>query len=147
MGSGHRVGVAAVWTDRLTRQQPGQCTIVTDRDGAVVGFAHTILDDDPAWGALLDNLHVAHDVRGEGTGTRLMAETARAVIERRPSSGLYLWVLERNEAAQAFYRARGGTCVGREVSEPAGGGSIVGLRYAWPDPAALVAPVPGERHS
>src|SRR5205809_6551232 len=39
----------AVWTDRLTQPQPEQCTIVADCDGAVIGFAHTLLDDDPTW--------------------------------------------------------------------------------------------------
>jgi ribosomal protein S18 acetylase RimI-like enzyme len=130
----------AVWTHRLTGpdRRASQCTIVAEREGAVVGFAHTILDDDPTWGALLDNLHVAHDLKGHGIGTRLMAETAQAVIERTPSSGLYLWVLENNKEAQAFYKARGGSCVGREVSEPPGGGTVVGLRYVWPDPSVLL---------
>jgi GNAT superfamily N-acetyltransferase len=122
----------AVWTDRLTPPRSGQCTIVAERDGCVVGFAHTVLDDDSTWGALLDNLHVVHDLKGHGVGTRLMAETARAVIGLRPSVGLYLWVLEGNRAAQAFYEARGGTCVGRGVAQPAGGGSVATLRYAWP---------------
>jgi predicted N-acetyltransferase YhbS len=130
----------AVWTDRLAQPRPSQCTIVAEHDGVVVAFAHTILDDDPAWGALLDNLHVRHDLKGGGIGTRLMAETAQAIIERTPSAGLYLWVLEQNTAAQAFYQARGGSCVGRGVAEPPGGGTAPTLRYAWPDPAVLLAP-------
>ena len=129
-----------VWTDRLKRSSRDEYTIVAEADTAVVGFAHTILDDDPAWGALLDNLHVTNDRKRNGIGSRLMAETARELIRRRPSSGLYLWVLEQNQAAQAFYRARGGTCVGRELAGPfPGGGTAVGLRYAWPDPATLLA--------
>jgi hypothetical protein len=52
-----------------------------------------------------------------------------------------LWVLEQNTSGQAFYDARGGTCVGRERRGPfPGGGTAMGLRYAWPDPAALVIP-------
>src|SRR6266540_519017 len=128
----------AVWTDRLTRPNANQRTIVAERDGDLVGFAHTILNDDPKWGALLDNLHVRHDLKGQGIGTRLMAESAKAVMERTPSSGLYLWVLESNTAAQAFYAPRGGNCVGREVSEPPGGGSVIALRYVWPDPSTLL---------
>jgi ribosomal protein S18 acetylase RimI-like enzyme len=129
----------SVWTERLTRSATqDECTIVAERDGSVVGIAHTILDYDPTWGALLDNLHVRHDLKGLGVGTRLMVETAQAVIERRPSSGLYLWVLEGNKAAQAFYEARGGKCVGRQDSEPPGGGTVTGLRYVWPDPSVLL---------
>jgi ribosomal protein S18 acetylase RimI-like enzyme len=129
-----------VWTDRLTQPQPGQCTIVADRDGVVVGFAHTILDDDLTWGALLDNLHVTQNLKGRGIGTVLMAETAKAVIERTPSVGLYLWVLEQNTAAQTFYEGRGGKRVGYEVTEVPGGGTAPRLRYAWPDPGVLLEP-------
>ena len=47
-------------------------------------------------------------------------------------------VLEGNTSARAFYEARGGKCVDKEVSEPAGGGKIVGLRYEWTDPSMLL---------
>ena len=46
-----RVGV---WTDRLRQPQSGHFTIVVETDGAFGGFAHTILDHDPTWGALLE---------------------------------------------------------------------------------------------
>jgi ribosomal protein S18 acetylase RimI-like enzyme len=128
----------AVWTPRLTTPQPNQCTIVADDDGTVVGFAHTSLDDDPRWGALLDNLHVAYARKRNRIGTRLMAETAAVLLERAPSAGLYLWVLEQNTAAQAFYAARGGACVEREIAPATGGGTTTRLRYVWPDPAALL---------
>jgi predicted N-acetyltransferase YhbS len=129
----------SVWSARLTHLAPQQdCTIVAEQAGTVVGFAHTILDHDPTWGALLDNLHVTHDLKGNGIGTRLMAETARAVVQQTPSSGLYLWVLKGNKAAQAFYQARGGKFVGRESSHPPGGGTVVGLRVVWPDPFVLL---------
>jgi ribosomal protein S18 acetylase RimI-like enzyme len=127
-----------VWTDLLTQRSPDHCTIVAERDGVVVGFAHTVLDDDRIWGALLDNLHVATTVKRSGIGSRLMAETAHTVLERTPSTGLYLWVLEQNTSARAFYEARGGACVGRGIAHPPGGGSAPKLRYAWPDPSVLL---------
>lgn len=72
-----------------------------------------------------------------------MAEAARAVLARPTRTGLYLWVLEQNVGAQAFYEARCGHCVGRRQATPPVGsqagsrGSPVDLRYAWPDPEAL----------
>lgn len=130
----------AEWTDRLSRPAADRYTVVADLDGAVGGFAHTILDEDPTWGAFLDNLHVRPDMKRHGIGARLMAETARAVALRRPSSGLYLWVLEQNTAAQAFYGAQGGRCVERELTGPfPGGGHAFSLRYAWPDLSELAA--------
>lgn len=98
----------AEWTGRLSRAAQDRYTVVADLDGAVAGFAHTVLDADPAWGAFLDNLHVRHDLKRRGIGARLLTETARAVVRCRPSAGLYLWVLEQNTAAQAFYQAHGG---------------------------------------
>jgi ribosomal protein S18 acetylase RimI-like enzyme len=133
----------AVWSDQLRERDPRRSTILAE-DGSVVGFANTLFDDDPTWGALLDNLHVADGHKRRGIASRLLALTAEALIERPKSTGLYLWVLEQNVDAQAFYEARGGTCVGRAVVSPPGGvaGRIIGspakLRYAWADPAALI---------
>lgn len=118
---------------------PQQYTIVADLDGSVVGFAHTILDDDPNWRALLDNLHVTHGLKRRGAGTRLMSEAARLLLSRRPASSLYLWVLEQSTSAQSFYNARGGAAVERAISGPfPGGGTAIGLRYAWRDPSNLL---------
>jgi ribosomal protein S18 acetylase RimI-like enzyme len=128
----------AVWTQRLDGPRLGQRTVVAEHDGLVVGFAHTVFDDDPTWGALLDNLHVAHSLKRQGTGRRLMDLSARAVVDRVPSTGLYLYVLEQNTAAQAFYGALGGTCVERGFAAPPGGGRPPRLRYVWSDPRVLL---------
>ncbi len=113
------------WARRLAAPDPRDRTILAElnQEGGVtlVGMAHTVLDDDPAWGALLDNLHVGYGLKRQGVGTRLLSLTARAVLAARPGSGLYLWVLEQNTNARAFYDARGGTCVeSREVMPPGG---------------------------
>jgi ribosomal protein S18 acetylase RimI-like enzyme len=128
----------AVWTERLSTPGPLERTMVADDDGAVVGFAHAVFDDHPTWGALLDNLHVARSSKRGGVGSHLMGRTAGAVIERRPKTGLYLWVLEQNKTAQGFYEALGGTCVERGFGAPPGGGSPARLRYAWSDPSVLL---------
>lgn len=138
----------SMWTERLAEPDPRHRTILAelDEDGnrALAGLAHTILDDNPTWGALLDNLHVRYGQKRQGVGTRLLSLTAQAVLADRPGSGLYLWVLEQNASARAFYDARGGTCVeSREVMAPGGNparlnGKPRGLRYTWPDPARLL---------
>ena len=129
----------AVWADRLSAAGPDTITIVANDGGEVVGFAHTLLDEHTEFGALLDNLHVVHGRKGSGIGTGLMAETAAAVLGARPGRGLYLKVLEQNTPAQAFYEARGGRCVGRELAGPfPGGGRAFALLYAWPDPSTLI---------
>src|SRR6188472_2566946 len=103
----------AVWTGLLREPDPNRFTLLAE-DGSLVGFANTVFDDDPTWGALLDNLHVADWHKRRGVGSRLLALTAEAVVERPEGTGLYLWVLEQNVDARAFYEARGGSCVGRD---------------------------------
>jgi ribosomal protein S18 acetylase RimI-like enzyme len=133
----------AVWTSQFRHRQPHHCTIVAAAV-EVVGFAHMIFDDDPTWGSLVENLHIVNALQGRGIGTQLLAESAQAVRERNPSTGLYVWVLEQNTAAQAFYEARGGRCVERGLAFPPGGdpARLVGtpgrLRYVWPDPSELL---------
>jgi predicted N-acetyltransferase YhbS len=137
----------AEWTGRLSAPDPQACTIVAELDGEVVGLAHTQLGENAEWGALLDNLHVSYGLKRLGIGTRLLALTARAVLDRAPGSGLYLWVLEQNIGARAFYTARSGTCVETAAVPPPGGdptrlhGSPMGLRFAWPDPSRLLPAV------
>jgi ribosomal protein S18 acetylase RimI-like enzyme len=129
-----------LWAERFRTPEDGSFTIVADRDGDVIGFAHTRLDIDPEWGALLDNLHVGFPLKRQGVGRALMAATAHGLEHRRPSSGLYLWVLKQNTAAQAFYSAMGGVLVGDKLGGPfPGGGRAPVLRYAWPDPSVLLS--------
>lgn len=134
-----------LWTERLAIPNPQARTILAQHDGALVGLSHTLLGEDATWGAFIDNLHVAHGLKRQGIGTRLLALTGQAVLDWSPSSGLYLWVLEQNRDARAFYAARGGACVERcEVSPPGGdsarlNGKPMGLRYAWPDASKLLA--------
>lgn len=136
--------LVGMWTERLASPAPRAHTVVAEDGRGVAGFAHTWFDGDPTWGALLDNLHVRFDLKGQGVGTRLMGLTARAVHDWSPSSGLYLWVLEQNVAAQAFYAARGGECVERGAVPPPVGdpshlnGRPACLRYVWRDTSALL---------
>jgi GNAT superfamily N-acetyltransferase len=138
-----------LWTERLAGPDPQACAVLAESGGTIVGLAYTILDHDVSWGAFLDNLHVVHGLKRQGIGTRLLALTAQAVLDRSPSSGLYLWVLEQNADARAFYAARGGVCAERSATPAPGGdparlnGRPMGLRYTWRDPSQLLRPRPG----
>jgi GNAT superfamily N-acetyltransferase len=124
---------------------PRARTIAAERDGTLVGLAHTLLGQDATPGAFLDNLHVAHRLKRQRIGTRLLALTAQAVLDASPASGLYLWVLEQNSDARAFYTARGGLCVERLQVPPPGEDPArlnrkpITLTYAWHDPSQLPA--------
>lgn len=135
--------LTGLWTERLSTPDSPTRTILASLDGEFVGMAHTMLDKDPRWGALVDNLHVRYMLKRQGIGTQLLALTAQAVLDWSPSLGLYLWVLEQNSAAQAFYTARGGQSVEQDEVPPPGGdptrlnGKPTCFRYAWPDPSTL----------
>jgi GNAT superfamily N-acetyltransferase len=132
------------WGGRFAAPDPRARTIVAERDGALAGFAHTDLGADDTWGALLDNLHVAHARKREGVGRRLLALSARAVLDADPASGLYLWVLDQNAGARAFYAALGGESVERLTAGAPGGdptrlnGTPMCWRIAWRDPRRLL---------
>lgn len=131
----------AVWGTRLMAPSADHFTIIADQSNAVVGFVHMILDEDPQWGTLLDNLHVAHQFKRHGIGRELLAEAARELVQRRPDDRRFsLWVLAQNTAAQAFYAACGGTRVETTLSGPfPGGGRALSHRIAWPDAAAIMS--------
>jgi ribosomal protein S18 acetylase RimI-like enzyme len=134
----------AAWTERVVRDERVYFTLLAELHGQPVGFAHVMLDADPKWGALVDNLHVAHSAQGSGIGSLLLDRVARSVIERRPGSGIYLWVLEQNEAARRFYVSRGGVLRDSEPSAAPGNdprnlhGSPMRVRVSWSDPSLLL---------
>jgi ribosomal protein S18 acetylase RimI-like enzyme len=129
----------AVWSGRLATPGPDSVTILAEADGEIAGFVHLVLDDDERWGSLVDNLHVSHARQRHGLGSALMARAAQAVVDRCTTGSMYLWVLEQNTAAQAFYAAHGGRSAERALVESPGGvpGRLNGcpamLRYVWPD--------------
>ncbi|GAA1677724.1 hypothetical protein GCM10009745_21480 [Kribbella yunnanensis] len=131
-----------VWTERLAVPAHTE-TMLAEESGQLIGFVHVMLDKDPLWGSLVDNLHVSTARRGSGIGGRLLRHAASAVEQRAASRAMYLWVLEQNFAAQGFYRANGGEAVGSAPVPPPGGdpsrlnGSPACLRIAWADVAVL----------
>ena len=66
-----------VWTSRLALPRTNQFTVVAQVNDEVIGFAHTVLDDDPRWGSLLENLHVRSERKRSGIGTHLLSVVAR----------------------------------------------------------------------
>ena len=134
----------AVWAQRLA-EPTGTLTLLaeTDRGPEPLGFVHVVFDDDPAWGSLIDNLHITPSRQRTGVGRRLLTLAAHEATQQATHPGLYLWVLEQNSAAQSFYRAMGGAIVEKAaVSNPGGvPGRLVGvptkLRCAWREASAV----------
>jgi GNAT superfamily N-acetyltransferase len=128
-----------VWSGRLIAPPDNQHTIIAEDDGRIAGFACTFGAEDAHWGTLLDNIHVDPERKRGGIGTLLLLESARWAQERYQDAGFYLWVLEANGSARRFYERFGARNVEEADSEPPGGGTVRGLRYAWERPADLLA--------
>jgi len=123
----------SLWSKKLSSRDDALLVLLASRDAEPIGFVCVILDEDPTWGALLDNLHVLPGWKGKGLGRRLMAEAARWVAGRRPGSPLHLWVIEANEEARSFYGRLGGKPLDRKLwSAPDGKGAGL-IRYVWND--------------
>jgi GNAT superfamily N-acetyltransferase len=133
----------SLWSARFAAPSNTE-TVLAESDGRLIGFIHVVLDEDPRWGSLVDNLHVVHHQRRTGIGTHLLNCAARAVRRRARGKAMYLWVLQQNTAAQGFYYARGATRVETAPVPPPGGdpvrlnGTPHGIRMVWPDVARLL---------
>ncbi|CAB3786993.1 hypothetical protein LMG28688_02387 [Paraburkholderia caffeinitolerans] len=94
-----------------------------------VGFVCAERQPGSPWGALLDNLHALPGHQGIGVGKRLM-QAAQAWARAQGESRLYLYVLEGNESAIAFYERQGWQYSGAEPDHM-GGIDITALRYVY----------------
>lgn len=121
----------AAWQERLSEPASGQYVVVAEDDGAIVGFACALADDDSELGTLLDNLHVRLALHRRGIGKRLVIEIARWCTANYPDSGLYLGVLQQNENAQRFYQRLGARDVRGGVAASPSGDSVPSRIYAW----------------
>ncbi|SHL94419.1 GNAT family N-acetyltransferase [Actinacidiphila paucisporea] len=134
----------AVWSGRLAAPAGARTLLAEDGTG-VLGFVHVVPDEDPKWGSLVDNLHVTAARKRTGVGRALLARAAEEAVALAESPGLYLWVLEQNTAARAFYAAMGAehvetALVGAPGGDPARlNGTPTKFRMAWPDNARLPA--------
>lgn len=128
----------AVWSERLIAMPPSHFGHLATIAGRPVGFIYARGDDDPAWGTLLDNIHVLPEVKRQGLGRRLIAAMCREAQIRHLDAGVFLWVFEQNDQARRFYARLGGESVERVVTEAPGGGEIAEWRVAWRSPAQLM---------
>lgn len=128
----------ALWGARLAQPAANQYVVVAEIDSAVVGLACAFGDHDERWGSLLENLHVSQAHRGLGLGAQLVAHVAGWCARTQSSTGLHLWVLAPNVAAQGFYTRLGASPVEESAWDAPDGNRVAELRFAWPSVTALV---------
>jgi ribosomal protein S18 acetylase RimI-like enzyme len=126
-----------VWEGRLSSLAPGQSVFVLVDGACLIGFACVYADHHPDFGSFLNNLHVAEERLRLGCGTRLMSAVRDFCIELSPARPVYLWVVDSNRRAQAFYSRLGATLRGTDSWEPPGGGLALLYRLAWNSPREI----------
>jgi GNAT superfamily N-acetyltransferase len=125
------------WEERLGSPAPNQNVFVLVDGDCLIGFASVYIDDHPEFGSFLNNLHVAEDRLRLGCGTRLMSAVRDCCSMLSPASPVYLWVVDTNRRAQAFYSRLGATFRGTDHWEPPGGGMALLHRFAWNSPSEI----------
>jgi ribosomal protein S18 acetylase RimI-like enzyme len=120
-----------LWTDRFANPAENEFICMAVEDEELKGFVCVYGNDDAQWGALIDNLHVLPESKGQGIGKRLMQEAFKWIAENYPNPHFYLWVYEDNHEARRFYEKMGGENVQSATYENPGGGISNTLRYAW----------------
>ena len=129
----------AVWSQRLPAADDGRFGIVAWDGITAVGFVYVIVDADPTWGTLIDNLHVAPHVRSAGIGPRLLAAAGGGVQARGWDRRVHLWVYDANVRARAFYARMCGREVETIMKATPDGVAAREWRVAWDDVAQLLA--------
>jgi GNAT superfamily N-acetyltransferase len=122
----------SAWRDRLSIDSDRRWLLKAhDQDGELVGFACVELDAEPDWGALLDNLHVRPDRKGQGIGRRLFDAAREWSYEQLGHKKMHLWVIEANVEGQQFYDRIGGRVAERTIKDVVGVVTVPVLRYVW----------------
>jgi GNAT superfamily N-acetyltransferase len=105
--------------------------------GTLLGFVCVLLDEEPAWGARLDNIHVRPAYKGRGTGRLLFRSAAEWVSTCEPQWPMHLFVFEANHPARRFYEALGGKVVEQYAQKTPAGVVVPSLRFLWQKPRTI----------
>ena len=120
-----------LWIDRFAKPAENEFICMAIEDDELKGFVCVYGNDDAKWGALIDNLHVLPQSKGQGIGKQLMHEAAKWIADNYPNPHFYLWVYEDNLEARRFYEKMGGANVEKHLYDNPGGGASYALKYAW----------------
>lgn len=121
------------WRQRLKSPPENQHITIATSDDVIVGFCCVYLNEDPIYGSLIDNLHVAQGFQRLGIGKMLVAASAGYVCTKAGNNKMYLWVFEANRNARIAYQSMEGVNVETVDKENPDGTTSRTCRIFWPD--------------
>ena len=128
----------ATWLHRLKSPSENQYTTIAIKNDISVGFACIFLNDNPIYGALLDNLHVSLESQQKGIGKMLVKNCAENICNNSDNHKMYLWVYESNDKARNVYTRLGGI-TNETIEKPnLDGTTALICRYIWDDVALIL---------
>ena len=118
------------WSDKMSKLSEKEFVLVAENESMAIGFAALLDKPEMGYDALIDNLHVRADMKGQGIGKQLMKAVAERLIQTGRKS-VYLFVLKGNDAAEEFYLSRGAKRADASAVE-FGGKNVFHTRFVWP---------------
>lgn len=120
------------WEERFSKPPPDLWVLLAEEKEELLGFVCLTPQEEPQHGIMLDNLHVGEDQQGKGIGKKLLLSAHTWVKQQYPGQAMFLYVLQANTPAIAFYEAIGGR---RETGVPdweaPGGNCVEVFRYVF----------------
>ena len=129
-----------LWHARFNQPTENQLIQVALDDANLLGFVCVYGANDPRWGSLIDNLHVAYSARKTGVGSSLMKQAGSWLTSGYSEMAVYLFVLESNSVARRFYERLGARNAETIAMETHSGTMVRNCRYTWPCPQQMSAP-------
>lgn len=115
-----------------------QIVIIAENDQELMGYAWSQREEDPhaKWDAELVSMHLLPEFKRQGIGRRLFS-TVAAELQKQGCKSIFLWVLEDNHPARAFYESLGGK-LGSKQQINLGGKDLIEVIYSWKDISELM---------
>lgn len=120
------------WTDKLgkTGYESFRADYLLQKDGKAVATSSICAAREEAysgWGEIM-SLYVLPEEWRKGCGRTLFSYVSDE-LQKQGFSKIYLWVLEENLRARAFYESMGFTANGDRISANIGGKRLTEIRY------------------
>lgn len=118
------------WSDKLSSNQWDSLVVIID--GKYIGTSSVCPARDEAlqgWGEII-SIYLLPDCFGKGYGKSLL-DAAISELAKLGYSKIYLWVLEENMRARAFYERNGFAPTSDKISMDIGGKDLTEMRYIY----------------